>query len=93
MGMHVIDGEEGLAKRERKPFGGRPPHEERGGEAGAAGGGNGVHSRPGGGIAGEGLGKRPGHDATYLLDMGTGGDFGHHAAIGLVEGHLGIDDG
>ena len=79
--FEVVDAEEGEVASEGDGFAEAVSDEEGAGEAGAAGGANGLDVIEGGAGFGEGFA----HDGGDLAEVFAAGDFGHDAAVAGVE--------
>ncbi len=86
--FEVVDGDERLAERVGEGFGVADADEQRAGEAGAFGDGDGVEVGKGDAGFAEG-GVDDGDDGAEVL---AGGELGDDAAVGGVDGDLGGDD-
>ncbi len=82
--LQVVDGEPGFAEADGEALGGGGAEHERGGQAGAARRGEGVHIFQGDPGGGEGAPD----DGPERAEMIARGDFGDDAAGGGVEGDL-----
>ncbi len=86
--LEVVDGNEGLAEGKGQGFGVGDAHEQGAGEAGAFGDCNGVQV----GELNAGTGDGFADDGDDIAQVLAGGEFGDHASVDGVHGHLGGDD-
>ena len=84
----VVDGHEGLSRREGEPLGVVDPHEQRADEPRRGGHRDGVDPLE----RDARLVERALHHRHDVLAVAAGGDLRHHAAVDAVLRHLRVDD-